>query len=84
MKTLIFLTLFSFSALAGSSLQISIPYGTYTNKESGPELQLYYPDRTPAADVKVNPPPTVEKTPLEYRPQDYWQQPSSTLEYWGR
>lgn len=87
MKTFILFGLFSFSALAGSSLQITIPYGTYINNDSGPQLQLYYPDRTPASEVKLTPPapaPEAQKAPVEYRPQDYWQQPSSSQEYWGR
>lgn len=87
MKLFILVGLFSFSALAGSSLQITVPYGTYINNEAGPQLQIYYPDRVPASNVQIIPPvpePTVQSAPVEYRPQDYWHQPSSAQEYWAR
>ncbi len=69
--------------LVGASIQITTPYGSYLSNDSGKELPIYFsPDRTPAARQVESPKP--ETKPLPYNPQDYWQQPSSTQEYWGR
>lgn len=67
--------------LVGASIQINTPLVNYSSNDSGKEAVIQVglpPERVPAAE-KVE-----ENKPIPHKPQDYWQQPSSAQEYWGR